>query len=279
MSRKAKMLILATIFVALIVSIGLYFYQKFQSENSFENAAPEMEIDKKLRRVNQELLTLENLNFDLQQSINDMPQDLSNNKNEDVKTYKNKVLQEVDRRSVALNNLFGPLGSAKKISENEKNKFETEIKANLTLLRDLRIKIQKVVDSESLTKYINTINDSYNVFSYYLPKIKIISTAERQMLTLNDLKEVVGLLDEMIKQAEVNGRDVLVVKSKYDELQSKIKLVEVDSQIALDLALNLELSGFPGNKNDLNTAVGKLRGSYTTLGTAIFTAQTIRNQL
>ena len=148
-----------------------------------------------------------------------------------------RAYQEIDRRIEALNQLIERINKIKRISEEQKTSLVAQVQAEITSLTNLRTKIAADTDLATLTADKKSIVDSYRVFVIFMPKITIIAHA-----------------DAIIETAEL-------MKTKNPSTETLVKITEAINQAnsAISKVINLDPSGYPGNKSELQSARSMLQ--------------------
>lgn len=148
-----------------------------------------------------------------------------------------RAYQEIDRRIEALNRLIERINKVKRISEEQKASLVAQVQAEITSLTNLRAKIAADTDLTTLTADKKSIVDSYRIFVVFMPKITIIAHA-----------------DAIIETAEL-------MKEKNPSADALAKITEALNQAnsAISKVINLDPSGYPGNKSELQSARSMLQ--------------------
>jgi hypothetical protein len=204
---------------------------------------------------------------------------IAQNQAERMVTLKTRSAAEIKRRTKALAELITKINEMKRLTSSEKSKFTTDIQNNIDSLTALGIKIEAGNDFDTLKADAKSIVDSYRIFALYMPKIRILSGAERQLASGANLQEISTKLSDLTTKVAAKGKDVTAIKTKLTEMNTKIISAQTNTQAAYDAVLNLEPSGFPANKGSLTAAAEKLKAAQTQLNNARLLAVEIRNML
>jgi len=148
-----------------------------------------------------------------------------------------RAYQEIDRRKEALNQLIERINKVKRITEEQKNSLISQVQAEITSLTNLRAKIAADTDITTLTADKKSIVDSYRIFVVFMPKITIIAHA-----------------DAIIETAEL-----MKTKNPSPDALTKITDAITQAQGAITKVINLDPSGYPGNKSELQSARSMLQ--------------------
>ncbi len=108
-----------------------------------------------------------------------------------------------------------------------------------------------------------------------MPKVNILDAADR----IDDVSGSLNTLSERLKtridEAQKNGKDVSALLAESSDMQTKITGAQTQAQNAQDAVINLDPSGFPGNRNGLETGRSDARAGRDDVFTAIKDAESI----
>lgn len=159
---------------------------------------------------------------------------------------KDNALKEINRRITALNGLINKINALTRLSSDEKATLTAEVTAEITSLNNLSQKITNDTDLATLTADKKSIVDSYRVFLLFMPKIEIISHAD-MILDLASLMQA---------------------KNPPSDAAAKITDAINQASSAITEVINLDPSGWPGNKSDLESARSMLQVARQDLNSA-----------
>lgn len=142
---------------------------------------------------------------------------------------KERSYQEIDRRINGLNKLIEHINAMKHITESQKSNLTSQVQAEIDSLKTLRAKIEGDTDLATLTADKQSIITSHRVYALFLPKIQIMSHADRILTVADEMK----------------------AKTSNSEALKKIEEGKTLSQKAIDTVISLKPEGYPGNKTDL----------------------------
>ena len=157
-----------------------------------------------------------------------------------------RAYEEINRRTEALTKLIDRINAMKHISSEQKSSLVSQVQVEITSLNNLYAKIAADTDITTLTVDKKSIVDSYRVFVVFMPKITIMAHA-----------------DSIIETAEL-------MKTKNPDSEALVKITDAINQAnsAITKVINVEPSGYPGNKAELQSARSMLQVARQDLITA-----------
>jgi len=198
------------------------------------------------------------------------------NKIADIKT---RAGNEIDRRVDRLTVLIDQIYAMKRLSATQKTSFVNDIQNTINNLKSLKITIQNETELAALKTEVQSIVDSYRIFLLYVPKIRILSAAERQLTTVDSLNTLAQKLNGYIQTAQGQGKDVTALLAEYSDLVDQVAKAQTDAQSAFDKVKDLTPAGYPGNKGTLTEAQQLCKTVRQELQTAVTDAKAIRDGL
>lgn len=176
--------------------------------------------------------------------------------------------KEIARRIAGLNHLMDKINGMSKLTADQKAAFASEVNQNISDLNALKAKIDADTDLQTLKTDIKSIVDSYRIFALVMPQINILGTAERTIEVANKMSTFAGKLQVRITEAEQNGKDVAVLKLALADMQAKITDAQTQATNAEDAVMNLDPSGYPGNRTSLEQGWKDLKTAREDFGAA-----------
>jgi hypothetical protein len=181
-----------------------------------------------------------------------------------ISNLKARAGQEIKRRIDALNKLNTRVQAMKKVSAQGKASMAAQVQAQITLLTNLKIKIDADTDLTVLRTDIKTITDSYRIYALIIPQGEIYAAADRATSIADDLTTVSGKLQTRITAASALGKDVTALQTSLADLNAKVADARVQIKAALDKISNLtpdlgKDSQFQANKDALSKARTNIR--------------------
>lgn len=176
--------------------------------------------------------------------------------------------KEINRRIESLNKLITKINDFKKLSETQKSSLTTQIQAEITSLQALLVKIQEDTDIDTLKEDIKSIVSSYRIYALFIPKIQIITAADRLLYISDKMSSQAALLETKIDQSATSGNNVSELNILLADMNTKIVDAKNHAQSAIDAVTPLTPEGFPGNKSILQSARQMVVSSLHDLNTA-----------
>ncbi|QQG47849.1 MAG: hypothetical protein HY044_02040 [Candidatus Woesebacteria bacterium] len=190
--------------------------------------------------------------------------------------------QEIERRITSLNNLITRIQAMKKISDSQKSAFLSQIQSEITSLTNLKAKIDADTDPEILLTDKKSILTEYRVYWLFIPKFRIVASADRILEISDDLSALVTKIQKLIDSAkQKNGKDISSTNSIISEIQTKLIDAKTQAQNAIDTVSNLTPDGGDASKMSANTqalqsARSMLKNALLDLNNVRFDIQKIR---
>ena len=165
--------------------------------------------------------------------------------------------QEITRRINALNNLITRINAMVKVSDSQKSALTSQVQAIIANLQSLKTKIDADTNPATLLADKKSIVVAYRVFVFMIPKVTIISNADK-------ILDLAALLQ---------------AKNPSTAAAAKISDAITQANNAISTVSALDPSGWPGNRaalvsarQMLKTALGDLRSAWTIMKAATPTA-------
>jgi len=197
-----------------------------------------------------------------------------------ITRLKEKANKEIDRRIRSLNQLIAKINEAKRLSTDQKSTMAAQVQAEITNLTSLKTKIAADADIATLRTDVQSIISSYRVYLLFIPKINIISNADKILNLLgNEMATLTTKLQVRIGELSKNGVDVTTLSTLMAQRKEKMDNAEIQANAAITQVVPLTPNGWPANKPNLQEARDMLQTARKDLNDAQKIANQIRVQL
>jgi hypothetical protein len=184
---------------------------------------------------------------------------------------------EINRRVTALNSLINRLNGMKHLSADQKSSLISEIQSNITNLTTLKTKIDADTDLTTLRTDIQSITKAYRIFWLFMPKISIMSAADRILDITAYIATLFPKAQAKIDAAKAAGQDVTRLQSLLDE--AKAKTTDATNQANNAVSTVSPLVPDNGNDQALQSNIAILKSARGMIIAAVRDLQTVREDL
>ncbi|MGA2910655.1 MAG: hypothetical protein ABSE04_02520 [Candidatus Microgenomates bacterium] len=182
---------------------------------------------------------------------------------------------EITARLNSLNEAITRIGAVKRLTDDQKNTFTTEVQTDITNLSALKTKIDADSDLPTLTADAKSLFTDYRVYAVFLPQIhEIISTDIIQTAATN-LTAIAGKLQTRITALQTSGKSVSDLQGFLNDMNAKISDAQSQATAALNEIVNLTPSSYPGSATPLKDARTKIKTATSDLKAAVVDAKLI----
>lgn len=182
-----------------------------------------------------------------------------------LENLKQRALKEIDRRISSLNSLLTRGANLKRLTNDQKNDLDKNIKSQIASLEELKTKIENATDPQTLRTDIKSITSSYRVYALYMPMTQIVIAGENIINITEKLDLIIKKIETRISNAKSQGQDATSIENQLTDIKNKQKEAANLAQTAINTVINLTPSGYPGNKSSLQTARDSLQTARTNL--------------
>lgn len=190
---------------------------------------------------------------------------ITQNQNQKMENLKTRANNEIDRRITSLNGLITRIGALKKISQEQKNLYITQVQAEVTNLTSLKAKINTDTDLVTLKTDVQSIVKSYRVYLLFMPKIRLLAASDTLNITADNLSTLSAKLQVRITEEKTKGKDVTSLEASLSDMQTKILDARTQSQAIIVIITPLTPDGYPANKTELEKARTMLKTGHNDL--------------
>jgi hypothetical protein len=180
---------------------------------------------------------------------------------------KERANNELDRRIAELNKVAARINSMKKLSATDKTTLTAQVQAQITLLNNLKIKINADTDIAVLKTDTQSITASYRIFALIVPKIHILAAADRANSIVDLLTTDAGKLQTRITELKTAGKNTATLEVSLADMNAKIADAKIQIKAAIDLVTPLtpdngDKAKAEANRAALKGARGKLQAAH-----------------
>lgn len=125
--------------------------------------------------------------------------------NDRLSKLQTKALSEIDRRIAVYNGLLPRLSELTMISTTDKNALIAEATQAISDLTVLKSQVSSATDITSLKAVVKTLSDGYKTFGFMYPRMHLILTADKQLVRIGSLMELVAKIQSQTIGLDVNG--------------------------------------------------------------------------
>lgn len=154
------------------------------------------------------------------------------NKSKADEMRKDNGIKEIDNRIESLKKLIEKITAFQKVSSSMKSTLSDQINSQITLLNDLKQKLQAETDSTKVKELKQSIVKDFRIYAVFMPKVAILAAADKILTITADLKTT------------TTDANMLATLSSAENLAQK----------AITTANGVTPEGFPANKTSLQSA-------------------------
>lgn len=177
-------------------------------------------------------------------------------------TLQSRAILEIDRRIAALTNSLNRLDAVTLLTADAIANERTQIQTEIQNLSSLKSQIQSETNSTALQPLVSQVTSSLNFYAVFVPKVMVITTAER-LITVSDL--LASVQTRLLEMAVSSGQDISDVETLLVDAQEQIAQGRASAESAIETVSALETEGYPGNRTALQSARADLVEARTSL--------------
>lgn len=197
---------------------------------------------------------------------------------------KTRADNEINRRIAELNKLITNIKNRKRLSDDNKTRFISQIQAQIDSLNSLKSKIDAETDETKIMEYAKTIFSYFRIYELFKPKEHILVSADIMAEAADNLSILASKLQTNLDNLKQKNIDTSNFISLLSEMQSKIAESRTDYTNAVNLIL--PLSPDMGDKNiqtqnkaAINNARNLIKNGSSALKTARNDARKIKTEI
>lgn len=176
---------------------------------------------------------------------------------------KTKAAKELDRRVASLEALKVRVNGMQKVTDSFKQSLSTTVDTQLAAFIGLKAKIDADTDGETLKADVQSIIQSYRVYSLVLPQIHISAAADR-IVTITVMMQTLGNKLAARVQAVANaGADVSGLSTSLTNLSNHITSASNGAQTAVSTSVTLTPDN--GDKDKMTSNAAAMKTARTSL--------------
>jgi len=180
-------------------------------------------------------------------------------KNEVMENLRKRANQEITRRVTSLTELITKINGLKKLSQANKTALINKVQEEITSLNNLKTKIDADTDLITLRADVKSIVQSYRVYAFFIPQIRILSAADVMSQSADNLTTLANKLESLINKSGATGDTLTSLQDYLSNMRAKIKEANDIYQSVQAEVLALTPAGYPTNKTALEGARTKLK--------------------
>src|SRR3989344_9487674 len=196
-----------------------------------------------------------------------------------ITNLKQRADKEITRRVTSLNNLLKKLNTMKRLTDQQRSNFSSQIQTEISNLNNLKIKIDGDTDLTTLRADVKSIVASYRVYALFIPQIRLFAAAGKTTNIADQMSLLAGKLQTRIQNASAQGKNVTPLQTTLSDMQTKIADAKTQSQNVMKTVVVLSPAGYPANQTVLLDARAILKTAHQDLVLARKDAGTIVKQL
>ena len=185
-----------------------------------------------------------------------------------MENLKSRADQEITRRVTSLTELITKINGLKKLSQANKTDLVDKVQAEITALNALKVKIDADADLTTLRTDVKSIVQSYRVYAFFIPQIRILSAADMMSQTTDNLTTLATKLESLISKSGATGANLTSLQTYLADMKAKLKVASDAYQAVETEVLALTPAGYPTNKTTLEDARAKLKAGSIALKAA-----------
>lgn len=185
-----------------------------------------------------------------------------------IQNLKQRADAEITRRVTSLTELITKINGLKKLSQTNKTDLINKVQTEITGLNTLKTKIDADTDLAILRADVKSIVQSYRVYAFFIPQIRILSAADVMSQSADSLTVLANKLETLITKSGATGTTLISLQNYLSDMRAKIKEANDIYQVIETEVLALTPAGYPTNKTTLEDARAKLKTGSKALKTA-----------
>lgn len=147
--------------------------------------------------------------------------------------------KELDRRVEALTALNARVQAMQKVTAAFKTSLATNIDTQISAFQGLKAKIDADTDGATLKADVQSITDSYRVYSLVLPQIRIATAADREVTIAFMMQTLGNKLAARVQAAGNAGGDIKALGDALTDMATQISTASAKAQAAVEVSAPL----------------------------------------
>jgi hypothetical protein len=194
-----------------------------------------------------------------------------------LSTLKQKGDDESERRLAVLNALITLLSSSSNISIQARNDLSNEVGNEVTNLVILRGQLREDTDASSAAEKVAQLDGEYTAFALLGPKVRLVKTADNQLVAVKSLEALQKKLVTRIEGAPASSKAALT--AKLDDLKTHTAVVRMTATDTLAAVLPLQPTTLADDHSRLSDYRTELKNAQDDLQTAASLAASLVSSL
>ena len=180
-------------------------------------------------------------------------------KDEVMENLRKRANIEIVRRITSLTELIVKINGLKKLSQVNKAGLVIKVQEEITSLNKLKITIDADMDIITLRADVKSIVQSYRIYAFFIPQIRILISADNIGQSANNLTDLATKLESLIDKSGATEATLTSLRNYLSDMRVKIQEANDAYQAVQIEVLALTPAGYPANKAILENVRIKLQ--------------------
>jgi hypothetical protein len=188
----------------------------------------------------------------------------------DVATVKTHITAAIDRRLTTLGTLTTRTTDARGLTASDRSTLQSQLAAEKSGLTSLRSHVAADTDCASLRTDAKSVVETYRVYLLMAPKVHLVIAADSVTAIVNSTKlaDAEARLQDGIDKRKGAGKDMTQAQAQLDDMKAKVAAAQSAVASVSSSVINLEPSGYPGNRPAILAARDSVRAGRADLRAA-----------
>ncbi|HEX7963906.1 MAG TPA: hypothetical protein VF466_04945 [Candidatus Saccharimonadales bacterium] len=161
-----------------------------------------------------------------------------------LNNIKTKGNAEIDRRLSTLNTLITVIAASAHLSKDNQTALSNQVSTEVEALGQLRIKLDAETTVAGAASDVSSMITEYRVYALIVPKVRLLKTADDQLVVEQKLSDLATKLNTRLSQTESSAEGVSALRTKLDQLNTSISDAKALTQSAESGVLPLQPSDY-----------------------------------
>lgn len=181
-------------------------------------------------------------------------------------------------RLTSLQNLLTRVQNDKRLSDDEKNSFESDINSTISSLQSLKTKLDGDTDPTTALSDAKSIVTSYRIYMIYEPKTRLLVVVNNLQTASSTVSDLVTKVQGLVDTLKNEGKDVTTAQNALTDASTQLSAINTLLTTDKTLLTNVTISTsnpqsvFMQVRKDLQTArtdMAKIRTDFETVRTSL----------
>jgi chromosome segregation ATPase len=177
-----------------------------------------------------------------------------------ISNLKTRGTAEITRRITNLTGTLTSLNASTKLTSSDKASLVSQVNTEITGLTSLKSKLAADTTLAECEADVQSIVSDYRVYALLLPKVRMVTVADRFTAVEAELATVQVTLQAAVDAQKAAGKDTATLQTSLDDMQTKITAAQNLTQSIVPELLALQ----PSDYNTDHTILEAYRMSMTT---------------